>query len=167
MKVWKILTVTALFAVPGLSWAPTEELFGNYHFLLEIEGVSAGVFTRVRGLGYDTEVIESVDEEGNSVHKIPGAFKLEEIVMSRSFSYQDGEDIILRNWQRDFHDNNLRAKVHITLCQQGSKNTNRCKPAAKWQFEECFPSGWSLITEAMDQRRLLEEVRISCDLETT
>ena len=57
---------------------PTEELFGNYHFLLEVSGITAdqktivGGFKGMSGMDSETEVIEFKQGNDKVVRKKPG-----------------------------------------------------------------------------------------------
>ena len=76
---------------------PTEELFGSYHFLLEIQGVIndnkviVGGFKSVSGMDSETEIIEFGGTMDQIVRKRPGRHKYTDITLKRGWMSSDEE----------------------------------------------------------------------------
>ena len=74
---------------------PTEELFGSYHFLLEIQGVISdnkvivGGFKSVTGMDSETEIIEFKQGNDLVVRKKPGRTTYANIVLERGYTATD------------------------------------------------------------------------------
>ena len=74
---------------------PTEELFGSYHFLLEIQGVISdnkvivGGFKSVTGMDSETEIIEFKQGNDLVVRKKPGRTTFANIVLERGYTATD------------------------------------------------------------------------------
>ena len=86
-KSWLLGLVGAmLLVISATAKAPTEELFGHYHFLLEVAGIPEtgtiiGGFKTMSGMDSETEVIEIMDSSG--LHKLPGLTRYGNIIMRR------------------------------------------------------------------------------------
>ncbi len=87
-KSWLLGPVGALLLViSATARAPTEELFGAYHFLLEVAGITSGDkeiiggFKSMTGMDSETEVIEIMDSSG--LHKLPGPTRYGNIIMRK------------------------------------------------------------------------------------
>ena len=71
---------------------PTEELFGSYHFLLEIQGIIkdtkiiVGGFKSVSGMDSETEIVEFKQGNDMVVRKKPGRTTYANIVLERGFT---------------------------------------------------------------------------------
>ena len=74
---------------------PTEELYGSYHFLLEIQGVIndnkviVGGFKSVSGMDSETEIIEFKQGNDLIVRKKPGRTTYSNIVLERGYTETD------------------------------------------------------------------------------
>jgi phage tail-like protein len=74
---------------------PTEELYGSYHFLLEIQGVIndnkviVGGFKTVSGMDSETEIIEFKQGNDLIVRKKPGRTTYSNIVLERGYTATD------------------------------------------------------------------------------
>ena len=80
---------------------PTEELFGAYHFLLEIQGVIndnkiiVGGFKSVSGMDSETEIVEFKQGNDMVVRKKPGRTTYANIALERGYTATAGSVIIL------------------------------------------------------------------------
>ena len=74
---------------------PTEELYGAYHFLLEVSGITPdmktiiGGFKSMSGMDSETEVIEFKQGNDKVVRKKPGRTTYANIVLERGFTATD------------------------------------------------------------------------------
>ena len=76
--------------------------YGQFNFLIEIDGVVRGGFSEASGLTTDTNVIEY--REGNETHgtvrKLPGLIKYNNIVLKRGWT----QDKKLWDWRKNVID---------------------------------------------------------------
>ena len=88
---------------------PTEELFGAYHFLLEIQGVIndnrviVGGFKSVSGMDSETEIIEFKQGNDMVVRKKPGRTTYNNIVLERGYTATDD----LWQWRKNIEDGKI------------------------------------------------------------
>jgi phage tail-like protein len=119
---------------------PTEELFGSYHFLLEIQGVIGdnkvivGGFKSVSGMDSETEIIEFKQGNDLIVRKKPGRTTYANIVLERGYTASD--DLWL--WRKNIEDGKIdrRAGSVIILDQDGQTEV------ARYNFFEGWPCKW-------------------------
>ena len=119
---------------------PTEELFGSYHFLLEIQGVIndnkviVGGFKSVSGMDSETEIIEFKQGNDVIVRKKPGRTTFNNIVLERGYTATDD----LFQWRKNIEDGKIdrRAGSVIILDQDGQTEE------ARYNFFEGWPCKW-------------------------
>ena len=119
---------------------PTEELYGSYHFLLEIQGVIndnkviVGGFKTVSGMDSETEIIEFKQGNDLIVRKKPGRTTYANIVLERGYTASD--DLWL--WRKNIEDGKIdrRAGSVIILDQDGQTEV------ARYNFFEGWPCKW-------------------------
>ena len=119
---------------------PTEELFGAYNFLLEIQGiiddtrVIVGGFKSVSGMDSETEVIEFKQGNDMVVRKKPGRTTYANIVLERGYTATDD----LWQWRKNIEDGKIdrRAGSIVILDQDGQTEMGR------YNFFEAWPSKW-------------------------
>ena len=109
--------------------------YGQFNFLIEIDGVVKGGFSEVSGLTTDTNMIEY--REGNegqgTVRKLPGLMKYNNVVLKRGWT----KDRSLWNWRKQVIDGKTkRASGAIVLLDEARQ------PALRWEFREGWPSKW-------------------------
>lgn len=135
-----------------------EELAGNYHFHLEVEGAAAGQFNSVSGLSAETEVIEFREGGDNSlVHKLPGRLKYSNIVLKRGFV----PGTVLRNWIWT----NLDPDGMVDRRNGALVLRNRAgSEAVRYEFFNGWPCKWSGFTPQDDSdAAFVEEIVICID----
>jgi len=119
---------------------PTEELFGNFNFLLEIQGVISdtrvivGGFKAVSGMDSETEVIEFKQGNDMVVRKKPGRTTYANIVLERGYTATDD----LWQWRKNIEDGKIdrRSGSIIILDQDGQSEV------ARYNFYEGWPCKW-------------------------
>lgn len=109
--------------------------YGQFNFLIEIDGVIQGGFNEASGLTTDTNVIEY--REGNEQHgttrKLPGLIKYNNIVLKRGWT----DNRALWEWRKKVIDGQTsRTTGTITLMNEARQ------PALRWTFREGWPSKW-------------------------
>ena len=121
---------------------PTEELFGSYHFLLEIQGVISdnkvivGGFKSVTGMDSETEIIEFKQGNDLVVRKKPGRTTYANVVLERGYTATDD----LFQWRKNIEDGKIdrRAGSVIILDQDGQSEV------ARYNFFEGWPCKWNV-----------------------
>ena len=104
---------------------PTDELFGNYNFLLEISSITgdsrilvAG-FKSLSGMDSETEIVEFKDNGDKIVRKKPGRTRYANIVLERGYTRHDSE---LLEWWRS---GTLRQGSIVILDRDGETEIGR------------------------------------------
>ena len=121
---------------------PTEQLFGTYNFLLEIQGVISdtktiiGGFKTVSGMDSETEVIEFKQGNDTVVRKKPGRTTYSNIVQERGYTATDD----LWQWRKNIEDGKIdrRSGSIIILDQDGQSEV------ARYNFYEGWPCKWNV-----------------------
>lgn len=120
----------------------TEQLFGQYNFLLEIQGVIndnkiiVGGFKTVSGMDSETEVIQFKQGNDIVVRKKPGRTTYANIVLERGFTATDD----LWQWRKNIEDGKIdrRSGSIIVLDQDGQTEV------ARYNFYEGWPCKWNV-----------------------
>ena len=119
---------------------PTEDLYGNYNFLLEIQGIIqdtkiiVGGFKSVSGMDSETEVVEFKQGNDMVVRKKPGRTTYSNIVLERGYTATDD----LWQWRKNIEDGKIdrRSGSIIVLDQAGTTEI------ARYNFYEAWPCKW-------------------------
>ncbi len=108
--------------------------YGQFNFLIEIDGVTRAGFSEVSGLTTDTNVIEYREgQEVTTVRKLPGLMKYTNIVLKRGYT----QDKALWNWRKNVIDGTTqRTTGTITLLDEARQ------PALRWNFTNGWPVKW-------------------------
>lgn len=109
--------------------------YGQFNFLIEIDGVIKGGFTEASGLTTDSNIIEY--REGNeaqgTTRKLPGLIKYNNISLKRGWT----QDRSLWEWRKKVIDGKTeRTSGSIILLDEARQ------PAIRWDFREGWPSKW-------------------------
>ena len=106
-----------------------------FHYGVEVQGEVTGYFTECSGIGSENELIEHkvVDDKGReSVHKIPGRLKWQDITLKRgitnSMDIWDWREMIV-NGQVD----DARRNGSVIMYNQALEEV------ARWNFERGWP----------------------------
>lgn len=141
---------------------PTEELFGNYHFLLELQGIISdtkiivGGFKSVSGMDSQTEVVEFKQGNDKVVRKKPGRTTYSNIVLERGYTATDD----LWTWRKNIEDGKIdrRSGSVIVLDQDGSTEV------ARYNFFEAWPCKWNVPDMNADSSAMaIEKVEIAVE----
>jgi phage tail-like protein len=140
----------------------TEQLFGQYNFLLEIQGVVAdnkiivGGFKSVSGMDSETEVIQFKQGNDSVVRKKPGRTTYSDIVLERGFTATDD----LWQWRKNIEDGKIdrRSGSIIVLDQDGQTEV------ARYNFYEGWPNKWNVPDMNSDTSAMaIEKISISVE----
>ena len=141
---------------------PTEELYGSYHFLLEIQGVIndnrviVGGFKSVSGMDSETEIIEFKQGNDLIVRKKPGRTTYSNIVLERGYTATDD----LWQWRKNIEDGKIdrRAGSIIILDQDGQTEV------ARYNFYEGWPTKWNVPELDSDSSSMaIEKIEIAIE----
>ncbi len=109
--------------------------YGQFNFLIEIDGVVKGGFSEASGLTTDTNIIEYREgaEQQGTTRKLPGLMKFNNIVLKRGYT----ADKKLYEWRKKVMDGKTqRASGSIVLLDEARNE------ALRWNFREGWPSKW-------------------------
>jgi phage tail-like protein len=109
--------------------------YGQFNFLIEIDGVVKGGFSEVSGLTTDTNIIEyrEGNEQQGTVRKLPGLIKYSNITLKRGWT----ADTSLWLWRKKVIDGQTsRTSGSVILMDEARQ------PALRWNFREGWPSKW-------------------------
>ena len=145
---------------PGI----TEELFGNYNFLLEIAGgsyvtenkVVVGGFKSVSGMDSETEIVEFKQGNDMIVRKKPGRTTYANIVLERGYTATDD----LWQWRKNIEDGKIdrRAGSVIILDQDGTTEV------ARYNFYEAWPCKWNVPDMDSDSSSMaIEKIELAVE----
>jgi phage tail-like protein len=109
--------------------------FGQFNFVVSIDGIPVAAFSEVSGLTTDTNMIEY--REGNepqgTARKLPGLMKYNNIVLKRGWT----KDQKIWEWRKKVIDGKTqRTHGTITLLDESRQ------PAMSWNFREGWPCKW-------------------------
>jgi phage tail-like protein len=110
--------------------------FRGYNFAVEIEGLVAGGFSEVSGLGLDLEVLEYREGGVNGfIHKRAGPAKYgSNLILKRGVTHSK----VLWNWYWDVVQGTIERKnVSILLMDEAGDERLR------WNFEKAYPVKWA------------------------
>ncbi len=141
---------------------PTEELFGAYNFLLEIQGIIndnkiiVGGFKSMSGMDSETEVIEFKQGNDTIVRKKPGRTSYANIVLERGYTATDD----LWQWRKNIEDGKIdrRSGSIIVLDQDGQTEV------ARYNFFEGWPAKWYVPDMNADSSAMaVEKIEIAIE----
>ena len=141
---------------------PTEELFGSYHFLLEIQGIIkdtkiiVGGFKSVSGMDSETEIVEFKQGNDMVVRKKPGRTTYANIVLERGFTATDD----LWQWRKNIEDGIIdRRSGTITVLDNDGTSV-----VAEFNFFEAWPCKWKVPEVDSDQSGMaVEEIELAVE----
>jgi len=142
------VVIFAFFLSPAL-YAPTEELFGNYHFVLEVDGIVTGAFSEVSGLRAELEVIEYMDGDDLVLRKRPGRAKYGNITLRRGFARRSP----VLEWFERISSGAVESRdVNIILYDDQSRLVGT------WKLTGCWPKQWKVGDLKSGDPALVEEI---------
>ena len=108
--------------------------YGNFNFLVEIDGITRAAFHEVSGFDSTIDVIEHREGgENTTVRKLPGMTKHSNIVLKWGLA----DDSDLYNWHRDAVNGKVQRRNGsiVLLDRQGQERM-------RWNFVNAWPSKW-------------------------
>jgi len=141
---------------------PTEELYGGFMFLLEIQGiigdtrVIVGGFKSVSGMDSETEVIEFKQGNDMVVRKKPGRTTYANIVLERGYTATDD----LWQWRKNIEDGKIDRRSGSIIILDNDGQTE----VARYNFYEGWPSKWYVPDMDADKSSMaIEKVEIAVE----
>jgi len=109
--------------------------YGQFNFLIEIDGVVKGGFSEASGLTTDTNIIEYREgsEQHGSTRKLPGLIKYNNIVLKRGWT----KDKSLWQWRKKVIDGKTQRNNGSIVLLDEARNE-----ALRFNFREGWPSKW-------------------------
>jgi phage tail-like protein len=119
--------------------------FGNFNFLVEIDGITRAAFQECSGFDSSIDVIEHREGGGNvTSRKLPGQTKYSNLLLKRGIT----DDKQLYEWHRRAIGGQVERKNgSIVLLDRGGTEV------ARWNFFRAWPAKWtgpSLTAEGND-----------------
>lgn len=109
--------------------------YGQFNFLVEIDGIAAAGFSECSGLTHDTDPIEY--REGSdpqlTVRKLTGLRKYTNIVLKRGFTQDDA----LWKWRKDIVNGKVERKSGSIKLLDEERST-----VLRWNFREGWIAKW-------------------------
>jgi phage tail-like protein len=109
--------------------------YGQFNFLIEIDGVVKGGFSEVSGLSQESNVMEYRDgsDGHNTTRKLAGLVKHNNLMLKRGIT----KDASLWNWRKKVLDGKTeRQGGSIILLDEARQE------ALRWNFREGWPCKW-------------------------
>jgi phage tail-like protein len=106
--------------------------FGNYNFLVELDGIARAAFQECSGFDSTIDVIEHREGgENTTLRKLPGMVKYSNIVLKWGIT----DDRELYDWHRDIVQGQVERKNGsvVVLDREG-------KEVARWDFVRAWPT---------------------------
>lgn len=130
---------------------------GNFNFIVEIEGLTAGRFEAVDGLDSETEVIEYQNGDDPIIRKRPGRTTFDNITLERGYADESMDD--LRQWREQIIQGKVerRSGSVILLNRKGEE-------LLRYNFDNAWPS--KLICGDLDGKGddiSIEEVKLAVE----
>ena len=118
-----------------MATAVRNDPYGNYNFLVEIDGITRAAFHEVSGFDSTIDVIEHREGGDNiSPRKLPGQTKYSNIVLKWGLAV----DTDLVTWHQQAVDGDIQRKNgSIVLLDR------RGQEVARWNFVNAWPSKWT------------------------
>jgi phage tail-like protein len=108
--------------------------YGNFNFLVEIDGITRAAFHEVSGFDSTIDVIEHREGGDNTTpRKLPGMTKHSNIVLKWGLA----DDADLYNWHRDAVNGRVQRRNGsiVLLDRQGQERM-------RWNFVNAWPTKW-------------------------
>jgi len=137
------------------------DAIGNYNFRVEIDGIDAGQFQGVDGLGMELEVIEYQNGDDSILRKRPGRTKFNDVTLKKGYI----ATTILHDWIDQARLGNgqyERKLVSVVLHDNGDPmNDPGGSEIKRWNLYECWPKSWKVTSlDGKGTDILVEEVVI-------
>jgi phage tail-like protein len=130
---------------------------GQFNFIIEIEGMTAGRFKGVDGLDSETEVVEYQDGEDRILRKRPGRTKYSNLVLKRGYADKSMEELWI--WRKAVMDGKVERKSGSVVLQN-----DHGLEVCRYNFFHSWPckwKGWDLDGKGTDN--VAEEIELAVE----
>ncbi len=136
-------------------WGRGFDHIGNFNFRIEIEGLAAGAFRQLEGMGSETEIITFGGTTDQVQRKRPGRHKYTDITLKRG--YTNNEE--LWRWRKSVIDGNPERKSgSIIICADDGTEVTR------FNFFEAWPTKWKgFVLDGKGTDVTVEELTITIE----
>lgn len=149
-----LIAFTFFYATP--SKAPTEELYGNYFFRVEISGIDAGASFITKSFNMTLEVLEDTTNGEPQPRKRPGRAKFSDIVLERPYEFSSQ----IEQWWLESRSGNVKKRdLRISLVSKKDKNV-----IGSWVASGAFPVGRDYkVMSAKGNEVAMEELTLAVE----
>ena len=140
----------------------TEDLYGAYHFLLEISGiiddnkVIVGGFKTISGMDSETEIVEFKQGNDKVVRKKPGRTTYANIVLERGYTATDD----LWQWRLNIENGQIDRRSGSVIILDQDQETE----VARYNFYEGWPCKWNVPDMDADSSAMaIEKIEIAVE----
>ena len=140
----------------------TEELYGNFNYLLEIGGITGdaktivGGFKSMSGMTSETEIIEFKQGNDRVVRKKPGRTTYSNIVLERGYTATDD----LFKWRKNIEDGIIDRRSGTLTCLDQDLSTI----VAQYNFYEAWPCKWYVPEQNSEASEMaIEKVELAVE----
>ena len=130
---------------------------GQFNFIIEIEGLTAGRFKGVDGLDSETEVVEYQDGDDLILRKRPGRTKYSNVILKRGYADKSMEE--LWQWRKSVMDGKVERKSGSVVLQN-----DHGSEVCRYNFFHAWPckwKGWDLDGKGTDN--VVEEIELAVE----
>lgn len=126
----------------------------QHTYEVSFDGITAGIFNDVRGIGLTLQDLVDVNSEGKQTKNTPGLCNAEDLVLTRAF----GKDKSLYNWLDEVRKQGVKKPRSGTIVMKDSEG----KALAKFAFEEAWIKQWHgpALSRRAGGSSILEEVAV-------
>ena len=107
--------------------------FGNFNFLVELDGIARAAFQECSGFDSTVDIIEHREGGSTTPVKLPGLTKYSNIVLRRGVT----DDRELYDWHRRIVQGDIERKNGSVVLLD-----RRGQEVARWNFFRAWPSKW-------------------------
>ena len=133
-----------------------DDHIGEFGFRVEIEGVSAGHFTKVEGLNISIETIEYQHGDDITPRKRPGRIKVDNVRLIKGYVNTPA----LYNWCNDVMKGDVSHKSVSVVLLADDKGTE----LSRYNLFDVWPCKWSgFKLDGKGQGALVEEIELVCE----
>ncbi|NIM91631.1 MAG: phage tail protein [Candidatus Aminicenantes bacterium] len=149
-----ILIMTSSIAALAPESRPHDPI-GQFHFRVEIDGITTAAFKVVEGLESSSEVVEYRSGMDPFLRKMPGITKYSNIILKRGYVTNDE----LWNWRKKVVEGNIERKSGSIVITRSNR-----EQILRIDFYDAWPVRWKLSTlDSMGNECLIEELEIAVE----
>ena len=129
--------------------------YGGFNFRVEIEGVQAGAFQEVDGIGVDVDVIELQDGTDLTPRKRPGRKKVRDVRLKKGFVAKN----TMFQWMKEVMEGKLTRKS-ISIVLHGDNG----EAVLRFNYFEAWPKSWGGVRFDGNRQALqIEEIEFTSE----